>query len=225
MNYFQIYGGRANESMEENMKIYLARHGKDEDGYRGGWSMRGLTDTGKNQVEILGNHLYNYSLQYNIKTIFSSDLTRAKETAQPISEKLDIKIEYIEDLREMNNGDLAGLQNDIANEKYPGLYFNSLAMDEKYPNGESPNEFFNRISRFLEELIEDMKAGKFESNVLLMTHGGVINIIYYIIKKLEWTNQVISFPCNNTSLHCIEYFEGGWQVIEENNYNHLATNS
>ncbi len=121
----------------------------------------------------------------------------------------------------MNNGDLAGLQNHIANEKYQGIYFNSLDMNESYPNGESPNEFFDRINSFMENLVKDVEAGILESNVLLITHGGVINIMYYIFKKLEWSNRVKSFPSNNTSLHCIEYNGDDWQVVEENNYKHL----
>lgn len=28
------------------MAIYLVRHGQDEEGYRGGWSQRGLIDEG-----------------------------------------------------------------------------------------------------------------------------------------------------------------------------------
>lgn len=203
------------------MKIYLARHGKDEDGYRGGWSMRGLTETGKIQAKSLADHLSNEKSKYNIKTIFSSDLKRAKETALPVSEKLGLRIEYLEELREMNNGDLAGIPNDIANERYPSLYFNSLAMNESYPNGESPNEFYRRINKLLVQLIKDAEAGVIESNILLITHGGVINIIYYIINKLEWSNQAKVFPCHNTSLHCIEYNGNVWQVVEENNYKHL----
>lgn len=203
------------------MKIYIARHAKDEDGYRGGWSMRGLTDEGKIQAELLADYLYDDSQMFNIKTILSSDLKRAKETVLPISEKLGVKVDYLESLRETNNGDLAGLQNDFANKEYPGIYFNTLAMDERYPNGESPNEFFCRINKLVKQLIMNVETGKLNSNVLLITHGGVINVIYHVIKRLEWSNRVKPFPCNYTSLHCIEYDGNEWKVVEENNYNHL----
>lgn len=203
------------------MKIYIARHGKDEEDFRGGWSNRGLINTGKMQVRMLATYLLNNIQTYNINTILSSDLTRAKETAKPISEKLGININYTEALREMNNGDLAGLKNEIADKKYAGLYFNSLGMDERYPNGESPNEFFYRISGFLEKLVSDVKENKIESNVLLITHGGVVNIIYYILKKLEWSNKVKKFPCYYTSLHCIEYDGATWKIVVENSNKHI----
>ncbi|WP_263363193.1 phosphoglycerate mutase family protein [Ornithinibacillus gellani] len=39
------------------MAIYLVRHGKDEDGYRGGWSQRGLVEEGIQQSKMLGKYL------------------------------------------------------------------------------------------------------------------------------------------------------------------------
>ncbi|WP_302476272.1 hypothetical protein [Paenibacillus sp. DCT19] len=34
------------------LKIHLVRHGADEDGYRGGWSQRGLVEEGIIQASI-----------------------------------------------------------------------------------------------------------------------------------------------------------------------------
>lgn len=41
------------------MAIYFVRHGQDEEGYRGGWSQRGLIDEGIRQAEKLGNTYMN----------------------------------------------------------------------------------------------------------------------------------------------------------------------
>ena len=67
------------------------------------------------------------------------------ETSQYIGDSLKLTIEQSKDWRETNNGILAGMLNEEANLKYPGLYFNSLQMDERYPGGESPIENFTRI--------------------------------------------------------------------------------
>ena len=81
-------------------------------------------------------------LQYNIKHIYSSDLPRAVQTAEPIAAALNLPIIALKQFREVNNGDLAGMKNDIANSKYPGLYWDTIEWEEHYPNGESPKEFF-----------------------------------------------------------------------------------
>ena len=54
-------------------------------------------------------------------------------------------VKFCEEWREFNNGILAGMLNTEALQKYLGLYFNTIQMDEQYPNGESPLEFYCRI--------------------------------------------------------------------------------
>ncbi|WP_258530417.1 phosphoglycerate mutase family protein [Paenibacillus taichungensis] len=66
------------------MKIFLVRHGMDEEGYRGGWSQRGLIEEGVTQSERLGDYLYHHSENYKINTVISSDLPRAVQTAKEL---------------------------------------------------------------------------------------------------------------------------------------------
>ncbi len=86
-------------------------------------------------------------------------------------------------MREINNGDLAGMPNELANQKYPGLYYNTLEKDQKYPNGESPNDFFLRIKRAFDILVKN------HEDVLVVTHSGVINILYCIANNIEFSNK------------------------------------
>ncbi|MDR9857311.1 histidine phosphatase family protein [Paenibacillus sp. VCA1] len=203
------------------MAIYLVRHGKDEEGYRGGWSMRGLVPEGIRQAERLGEYLFEHQDQYNICRILTSDLTRASETAQIVGEKLGLSVVQSEKWRETNNGVLAGMANETANEKYPGLYFSSLRMDERYPGGESPIENFLRIKEAFNDLCRSQMEENDGENVLVVTHGGVINIIYHIVKDLTWTNKNTFFPAANTSIHKIEATNGRWELTLENQTPHL----
>lgn len=104
------------------MKIFLIRHGQDDDSVRGGWSDSPLTEIGVQQSVDLANEIYNNVEQYNIGKVFSSDIIRAKQTANIIVEKLNLPFYLMPEFREVNNGDLAGLDNTIAEEKYPNLY-------------------------------------------------------------------------------------------------------
>lgn len=205
-----------------NMLIYLVRHGKDYEDYRGGWSNLGLIQEGINQSKKLAEHLYDNKDKYNINTLISSDLKRTVETVNEISLKFNMPVKFCKDWREINNGVLAGMLNTEALEKYPGLYFNTLQMDEQYPSGESPLEFYCRIKNAYKKLCDKIINGEIGPNVVLVTHGGVIEIIYYIINGLEWTNKSDKLSkTSNTGIHKIEYISGKWNIIDSNNVEHL----
>ncbi|HOP10893.1 MAG TPA: histidine phosphatase family protein [Oscillospiraceae bacterium] len=194
------------------MICYLVRHGKDDDTIRGGWSESGLTSEGKKQALRLAADISHNKLQYNIKHIYSSDLPRAVQTAEPIAAVLNLPITALKQFREANNGDLAGMDNDIANQKYPGLYWNTLEWEECYPNGESPKEFFERVCeawRLLTYEICDMKE-----NVLIVTHSGVINIILHQINNTVYTNKGKQIPIRHTALIKLKKEQGIWEICE-----------
>lgn len=123
--------------------------------------------------------------------------------------------------RETNNGVLAGMPNDEAERLYPGLYFRTLGMDERYPGGESPRENFHRIREAFTDLCRRTEAGEVQPNVLLLTHGGVISIICHLIKGMEWTNKSPFFPAAYTSIHTVAYVDGRWELVSENATPHL----
>ena len=194
------------------MKIYLIRHGKDDDNYRGGWSSLGLTQEGKKQAEALALFLKEYKKEYPISKIISSDLKRTLEMANAIGKELNLPIISSPDWREINNGDLAGMLNSAALKKYPDLFFSSLRMDEYYPNGESPIDFFTRIKKAFNTLLKE----DLSENVAVITHTGVINIIYHIIKGVEWSNKSKTFPISNASIHVLQYENNKIKLVEEN---------
>lgn len=199
------------------VKFIFIRHGKDDDRYRGGWSDLDITDEGKKQAQELAKYLRDNNLI--IKKIITSDLKRALTTADIISKNLNLPIELDSDLREMNNRDLAGMLNDEALIKYPGLFFNTLDMNEKYPNGESPIEFYNRIKNWFNNAINEYKT--MDSNIAIITHAGVINIIYYIANNLEWSNKAKPFKIDNCSIHILDLSTMTFEV--ENYIKYLET--
>ena len=182
------------------MKFIFIRHAKDDDKYRGGWSNLDITDEGRTQALKLAKYLKENGL--NISKIISSDLKRAVTTSEIINTSLNLPILYDKCLREINNGELSGMLNEEACNKYPGLYFKSLDMDSRYPNGESPREFYDRINKWFKETISLYKDEK--QNILFVTHGGVINIIYYIINNKEWDNKKESYKIPTCSIHILD---------------------
>lgn len=179
------------------MNCYLVRHGKDDDSVRGGWSDAPLTEQGIEQVKALANDLALNS-QMNIVQIFSSDLFRAKQTAEIISKKIDVPVVYLPQFRETDNGVLAGMKNTEALNKYPGLFWNTLDWNECYPEGESPHAFYDRIRGAWYEFADLIRDR--DGDVILVTHGGVINVILHILNGLEYSNKTKPFPVKHAEL-------------------------
>ena len=184
------------------MSIYLVRHGDDDEEYRGGWSELPLLDIGIEKCKKLAKYLKINN--YEIDEIISSDLNRTQMTAEIINEEIKVQIFLEPDLREINNGDLVGMPNKKALKKFPNVFFSSLEFDETYPNGESPKEFYKRIKDVFLDIVEKSK----DQNVILVTHGGVISVIWHIVKEKEWSNKFKNIKIDKTSL---------WKIIIDGN--------
>ena len=184
------------------MKIIFVRHGKDDENYRGGWSNLGLVPEGIEQVKQLARYFSEKRVEYGITKIISSDLPRAKETAELLAKELGLAVVSDERLREADNGDLAGLPNAVALEKYPGLFWSTLKPEECYPNGESPMQFFSRIKEWFETFLKEYKDA--DGNVLVVTHGGVINVVYHLVRNMEWSNAMKPISVANCSVHVLD---------------------
>ena len=180
------------------MNILFVRHGKDSDQHRGGWSQLDLLPEGKREAEALADYLAQHKEDYHFTKIITSDLKRAETTAPILAETIQLPLEKERDLRETNNGDLAGMLNSEADQKFPRLYFRSLAMDEHYPNGESPREFYQRIKTWFELFLKENHNS--DETQIVVTHGGVINIIYHLVNQIEWTNKSNLFHVKHCSI-------------------------
>ena len=175
------------------MICYLIRHGMDDDSVRGGWSDSPLLPEGIRQIETLAESL-RADQKLNISFIYTSDLLRARQTADILSHTLNLPVVSLPEFREVNNGILAGMKNDQAAMLFPGLYWNRLGWDEAYPGGESPAVFYERISVAWQKLKTQIR--RLDSNVVLVTHGGVINVIRCIENGIKWSNK-IKYPSVN----------------------------
>ena len=172
--------------------IYLMRHGADQSDRLGGWSTYGLTEKGKEQVHNAKNSLYDKG----ITQIYSSDLVRAKETAEIVAEALSLKITCLPQFRESNNGSLAGMLKSEAAEKYPGVYWNALDWSETWPNGESPEQFFRRVKTTWNEFKKQVG----NDSVLLVSHGGVMNVILCLENGIRYTNKETHFQIKDAEI-------------------------
>lgn len=171
--------------------IYLLRHGLDDENFIGGHSNLPLIEEGIKQVELATNFIIKNNLKIN--KIFTSDITRAVQTAEIINKDLKLPIIKKEYLRELDKGDLTGKSREYVQEHYKE-YIGLKDINKKYPNGESMIEFYQRIKNNLETILK-------EDNSLIITHRGVINMIYFILNEEEPTLDKKKFNVIHASIH------------------------
>ena len=147
------------------MRIYLIRHGRQKSPLCN--VNVPLSDAGRRQAELLGKRLKKES----IDAIWSSDLIRARETADIINEKIRAPRIIREGLREISFGDLEGLSDDVIMERYADFFAAraSMKQDLPYPGGESAADVIRRAVPVMDEIA---KSGA--ETVAVVTHGGVI---------------------------------------------------
>ncbi|WDP90986.1 MAG: histidine phosphatase family protein [Desulfobacter sp.] len=156
-------------------KIIIIQHCQSEhhiNNLTGGWTDTPLTETGKTQADQISKRICNIQNISQYKFI-SSDLLRAKQTAEIIHNC--IKLPFIEDkrLREINNGDAAWKTKDWAkNNRNPRSKESFDINYREYKNGETWIDFFYRIAEFM-----DMLCSLNESSAILVTHGCALNYI------------------------------------------------
>lgn len=171
--------------------IYLIRHGLDDESFIGGYSNVGLIREGIKQVESSGKWLKDNITSIN--KIYSSDIKRAIESSEIINKYLHLKIYLTSDLRELNKGSLNGMNKLEAEILYPN-FINVTDISVRYPNGESMIDLYKRIKLFLERI------GDYD-NSLLVTHRGVINMIYVLLNNDELTMDKKKYSVTHASIH------------------------
>ncbi|MEG6522394.1 alpha-ribazole phosphatase [Desulfotomaculum sp. 1211_IL3151] len=194
----------------EATKLYLVRHGETE--WNAGGRFQGHSDVplsnfGRQQAERLALSLK----QTKIDAFYSSDLSRAMETAQIIVKEHGTQVNYLPDLREINFGVWEGLTYDQISQNYGNLsvQWRSNPLDTQIPHGEKLQDLAERCQRAINEII-NQHAGE---NVLVASHGGVIRVI--VANALGFDlNHFWKLRLDNVSLTVLEYYGQQKAILE-----------
>ena len=179
------------------MEIILIRHAQskgNETGTVQGHTDHGLSELGKIQAEQLSEY-FNLG---DLSAIYSSDLGRAVQTAQPTSNKLKLNIEIDYDLREADFGIWENLTYNAVKEKYPSEY---VAWHSNYYIRPIWFESFeSHQSRMKKAIQRILIKHDLNEKVAVFTHGGSIKTQLGYFKKLsgEELTQFITLNCSLT---------------------------
>ena len=154
--------------------LLLVRHGETDDNREPirvqGFRDTPLNDTGRRQAAELAARVE----RLGIRSLWSSDLSRARVTAEIVGERIGYRPRLDPRLREANRGDWEGeLFIDIARDD-PERYAAWLRAGEdfRFPGGESLREQQQRVS----EALDDVRSAG-ELPALVVCHGGSIRVM------------------------------------------------
>jgi broad specificity phosphatase PhoE len=156
--------------------ILLARHGETDDNRPPlrfqGWSDTPLNDTGRAQARELAERIAERDPA--VASLWSSDLSRARETAEIVGERIGLEPRLDPRLREGDRGAWEGRLFDDVAAAEPELYaaWRRGGARWRFPGGESLAEHQQRVLEALAEI-----EASAELPALVVCHGGSIRVV------------------------------------------------
>ncbi|HSM24624.1 MAG TPA: histidine phosphatase family protein [Anaerolineaceae bacterium] len=181
--------------------IYFIRHGETDwnlqQRYQGQKDIP-LNTTGTNQAQKIASSL----VGKKFSALYSSDLSRAVQTAQEIEKIVNLPITTNPSLREINQGEWEGqyikdvltAQGDVVRSIYMNPY------TSRKPGGESIGEVAERMYTFLDQLVEKHN----QETIIVVSHGLAIATVLCKVRELPLEMAVKNIP-ENTGIEIINW--------------------
>ncbi len=189
-------------------RICLVRHGETA------WNAEGrvqgqldipLNETGRAQARAIAAAL----ADEDFSAIYSSDLMRVRQTAEPSAKRLALAVVFDAALRERHYGMFESLTYVEVRERFPEQYarFRNKDPDFDLENGESLRGFAERAIGAVSRLIE-RHAGE---QILVFTHGGILEMVYRHATAAG-LSAPRDFAIPNAGLNWVEIAPAQWKV-------------
>ncbi len=160
--------------------LYLIRHAESQmSGKYCGSSDVGLSDLGLEQAQKLGV----YFRTIPVDVCWTSQLKRARQTAEILKQERGMPILQYSDLGEIHFGEWEGHEFSYVQEQWPLTYNQWIQSPAtvQIPQGESFMDFSSRVKRLGKELERAP-----ETNLVVIGHGGSLALLLmFLLKKPE----------------------------------------
>ncbi len=182
-------------------KIYLLRHGQSEWNLLGrvqGQSDIDLNNKGIEQAKKAAERL----VEEDIDLIYSSDLSRAYETAEIVGKKLDLEVGTLCGIREINFGTWEGLDTKTIEARHNEHYkkWRTEPHNIKFDEGE---DLITVQKRALKDINKVMKENP-GKNILLVSHGTAIKTIILGLLDID-ISKYNKMTVGNVGISIIEF--------------------
>lgn len=202
--------------------FWLIRHGEtrwNSERRLQGWRDIPLNSIGIFQAQCLSARLRPPFFTAPIGQIFSSDLARARQTAEIAATYWDLPIISMPALRERHFGFYEGqfldsLQDDA------GIPIGFHALDQGMQGGESLSAFRERVR----QVINQLACMHPDQHLLLFSHGGVLDMIWRLAMNAGFPSDPIPL-LKNTSISQLQVnADETWEIGIWGSSAHLADN-
>ncbi len=199
-------------------EIYIIRHGETDLNRNGIVQGRGvdahINERGRKQAVAFFEHFGNEGFE----TIFTSTLTRTKQTVEPFV-AAGHQILSHDELDEISWGIYEGkLPDNSTSQDYVNMLkkWKSGNLSEKIPGGESPLELQQRQRRFIENVLLSTTQKK----ILICSHGRAIRSLLCTMLKTD-LSRMDDYPHQNLSLYKLYLSENTFELDWFNFTQHL----
>lgn len=153
-----------------------------------------------------------------LDAIYSSDLQRAQQTAQPVADALGLPLHLRENLRERSYGAFQGHDSDEIAERFPDEYAHWQTRDPGFapPEGESVRAFYHRVVHAIEPLVAAHPGGR----IACVAHGGVLDCVRRFACRLP-LDAPRDYPLLNTSVNVVDFDNGAATIVSWADVSHL----
>ena len=198
-------------------RFCLVRHGETD--WNAEQRLQGQTDIPLNEIGKLQAKAVRPGLTpHRFAAAYSSDLSRAWETAQIATQNLPLSVAPAPSFRERHYGAYQGLTHAEAQRDHPEIFLQHRMrrLDYDYRSGESLSNFAARVVDGLNALAARHRG----QEVLIFTHGGVLDIVYRIATGRELCAPR-DFSLPNAALNWVEHCGGQWRIVAWADRRHL----
>jgi probable phosphoglycerate mutase len=175
----------------------------------------GLNATGLEQARRLAARMTGEKAD----AVYVSDLLRARQTAEPIAGELALQPVPECGLREQDFGRVDGMRVDDIQRDHPQAWAGWLRFEEDFamPEGETTRAFHARVM----EAVQRVVAAHPNQKVVVVTHGGVLDMIYRTARSLG-LNGPRQSEIPNAGFNRIKVRDGGIDILTWADTRHLA---
>jgi len=196
--------------------FYLLRHGEHVLRGRvlaGRTPGVGLSVRGRAEITAVADRL----AQERIAALCSSPLQRTRETAEILADRLDLPIEYREDVIELDFGEWTGLTFDAVRADERWKLWSTCRSIATVPGGESMRQVQERVVEALFELRQAHPDG----TVVVVSHGDVIRaaLLFALGMPLDFYSRI---EVGLASMSTIRIDNSGLRVLTVNERPRLA---
>jgi broad specificity phosphatase PhoE len=192
--------GQPIEVLPARSDLWLVRHGQTDWNLAGRWQGQspaapGLNEAGRAQALALRNQL----LGRQISTVYSSDLLRARQTAELLADPLGLPVNLDPRLREMDLGAWEGLLSSEISARFPQLLLerDCNPLHTSAPRGETPACVAERVASALDDIVTK-HCGE---PVLIVAHGLSLAAILCLARGTSLEQIYEHIPGNASLLH------------------------